>query len=121
MLGAIPIGIWALERYQEPFEAYTDYHNTINTLKVNLQIQKMHLDTTLRGIGLRDPTAEELRACLRAKFPDRHEQLLFIIAQMDELTAGLMANLMVDIDRKVRPELCLPYMRLVIVVMGAAA
>lgn len=101
VLGAIPIGIWALEHYQEPLEAYTDYHNTINTLKVNLQIQKMHLDTTLLSIGLRDPTPEELRACLRAKFPGRHEELLFIIAQMDELTAGLMANLMVDMNRKV--------------------
>ena len=37
-LGAIPIGIWALEHYQEPLEAYADYHNTINTLKANLQI-----------------------------------------------------------------------------------
>ena len=61
----------------------------------------MHLDTTLRSFGLRDPTPEELRACLRAKVPGRHEEPLFIITQMDELTARLMANLMVDMNRKV--------------------
>lgn len=101
VLGAIPIGIWALEKYQEPYEAYTNYHNTINTLKVNLRIQKMHLDTTLESIGLQDPTPQELQDCLVSKFPDSHSELLFIIRQMDNLTATLMENLMVDINLRV--------------------
>lgn len=104
VLGAIPIAIWALEKYQEPYEAYTSYHNTINTLKANLHIQKMHLDATLQGLGLRDPTPEELRDCLVRRFPERHQDLLFIIGKMDDLTAELMEGLMVDINCKVSPR-----------------
>ncbi|KAL6853073.1 hypothetical protein ACO1O0_007626 [Amphichorda felina] len=69
---------------------------------VNLRIQKMHLDTTLESIGLQDPTPQELQDCLVSKFPDSHSELLFIIRQMDNLTATLMENLMVDINRRPR-------------------
>lgn len=101
-LSVLPIVIWALEKYSEPFEAYSDYHNAISTLQANLQIQRMHLEATFQSIGLRHPTPRELHECLRLKFPHNHAELLFIIRQMDDMMMRLMENLQVDIDRRVR-------------------
>lgn len=100
-LSVLPIVIWALEKYSEPFEAYSDYHNAISTLQANLQIQRMHLEASFQSIGLRHPTPRELHECLRQKFPQNHNELLFIIRQMDDLMVRLMENLQVDISRKV--------------------
>ncbi|UKZ53075.1 hypothetical protein TrVGV298_006862 [Trichoderma virens] len=71
-LSVLPIVIWALEKYSEPFDAYSDYHNAISTLQANLQIQRMHLEATFQSIGLRHPTPRELHECLRQKFPQNH-------------------------------------------------
>ncbi|UKZ97048.1 uncharacterized protein TrAFT101_011818 [Trichoderma asperellum] len=99
-LSVLPIVIWALEKYSEPFEAYSSYHNAISTLQANLQIQRMHLEATFQSIGLRHPTPRELHECLQHKFPQNHNELLFIIRQMDDLMVRLMENLQVDISRK---------------------
>ncbi|KAM0260169.1 hypothetical protein ACHAQJ_002935 [Trichoderma viride] len=99
-LSVLPIVIWALEKYSEPFEAYSDYHNAISTLQANLQIQRMHLEATFQSIGLRHPTPRELHECLQQKFPQNHHELLFIIRQMDDMMMRLMENLQVDISRK---------------------
>ncbi|KAL7919566.1 hypothetical protein ACQKWADRAFT_300824 [Trichoderma austrokoningii] len=99
-LSVLPIVIWALEKYSEPFEAYSDYHNAISTLQANLQIQRMHLEATFQSIGLRHPTPRELHECLQQKFPHNHRELLFIIRQMDGMMMGLMENLQVDMSRK---------------------
>ncbi|KAL7903830.1 hypothetical protein GGI35DRAFT_290399 [Trichoderma velutinum] len=99
-LSVLPIVIWALEKYSEPFEAYTGYHNAISTLQANLQIQRMHLEATFQSIGLRHPTPRELHECLRQKFPQNHREILFIIRQMDDMMMRLMENLQVDMSRK---------------------
>ncbi|RFU79388.1 hypothetical protein TARUN_2843 [Trichoderma arundinaceum] len=99
-LSVLPIVIWALEKYSEPFDAYSDYHNAISTLQANLQIQRMHLEATFQSIGLRHPTPRELHECLQQKFPQNHHELLFIIRQMDDMMVRLMDNLQVDISRK---------------------
>lgn len=104
-LSVLPIVIWALEKYSEPLEAYTGYHNAISTLQANLQIQRMHLEATFQSIGLRHPTPRELHECLRQKFPQNHREVLFIIRQMDDMMMKLMENLQVDMSRKVR---CFP-------------
>lgn len=101
-LSVLPIVIWALEKYSEPLEAYTGYHNAISTLQANLQIQRMHLEATFQSIGLRHPTPRELHECLRQKFPQNHREILFIIRQMDDMMMKLMENLQVDMSRKVR-------------------
>ncbi|KAL7935817.1 hypothetical protein V8C35DRAFT_298324 [Trichoderma chlorosporum] len=99
-LSVLPIVIWALEKYSEPFEAYSDYHNTISTLQANLQIQRMHLEATFQSIGLRHPTPRELHECLQQKFPQNHREILFIVRQMDDMMMKLMENLQVDMSRK---------------------
>ncbi|KAL7947000.1 hypothetical protein V8C42DRAFT_319385 [Trichoderma barbatum] len=99
-LSVLPIIIWALEKYSEPFDAYSDYHNAISTLQANLQIQRMHLEATFQSIGLRHPTPRELHECLRQKFPQNHSEILFIVQQMDDTMVRLMENLQVDMSRK---------------------
>ncbi|EHK20615.1 uncharacterized protein TRIVIDRAFT_154543 [Trichoderma virens Gv29-8] len=99
-LSVLPIVIWALEKYSEPFDAYSDYHNAISTLQANLQIQRMHLEATFQSIGLRHPTPRELHECLRQKFPQNHREIVFLVRQMDDMMMKLMENLQVDMSRK---------------------
>ncbi|KAK1241918.1 hypothetical protein MKX07_007741 [Trichoderma sp. CBMAI-0711] len=99
-LSVLPIVIWALEKYSEPLDAYSDYHRAIGTLQANLQIQRMHLEATLQSIGLRHPTPRELADCLRQRFPSHHREIAFIVRQMDEMMLGMMNGLQVDMSRK---------------------
>ncbi|PTB65074.1 hypothetical protein BBK36DRAFT_1169850 [Trichoderma citrinoviride] len=99
-LSVLPIVIWALEKYSEPLDAYSDYHNAIGTLQANLQIQRMHLEATFQSIGLRHPTPRELAECLRQRFPLHHREIAFIVRQMDEMMLGMMEGLQVDMSRK---------------------
>ncbi|KAL7815595.1 hypothetical protein V8C26DRAFT_402140 [Trichoderma gracile] len=99
-LSVLPIVIWALEKYSEPLDAYSDYHRAIGTLQANLQIQRMHLEATMQGIGLRHPTPRELADCLRQRFPSNHREIAFIVRQMDEMMLGMMEGLQVDMSRK---------------------
>ncbi|KAL7802071.1 hypothetical protein V8C44DRAFT_370729 [Trichoderma aethiopicum] len=99
-LSILPIVIWALEKYSEPLDAYTDHHRAVGTLQANLQIQRMHLETTLQSIGLRHPTPRELADVLRQRFPVNYGEIAFIVRQMDELMLGMMEGLQVDMSRK---------------------
>ncbi|KAL6859527.1 hypothetical protein J3F83DRAFT_749274 [Trichoderma novae-zelandiae] len=99
-LSVLPIVIWALEKYSEPLDAYSDYHNAIGTLQANLQIQRMHLEATFQSIGLRHPTPRELGECLRQRFPLNHREIAFIVRQMDDMIVGMMEGLQVDMSRK---------------------
>ncbi|TFB06408.1 hypothetical protein CCMA1212_001372 [Trichoderma ghanense] len=99
-LSVLPIVIWALEKYSEPLDAYSDYHRAIGTLQANLQIQRMHLEATLQSIGLRHPTPRELADCLRQRFPSNHCEIAFLVRQMDEMLLGMMEGLQVDMSRK---------------------
>ncbi|KAL6895399.1 hypothetical protein HDV57DRAFT_8265 [Trichoderma longibrachiatum] len=99
-LSILPIVIWALEKYSEPLDAYTDHHRAVGTLQANLQIQRMHLEATLQSIGLRHPTPRELADALRQRFPVNHGEIAFIVRQMDEMMLGMMEGLQVDMSRK---------------------
>ncbi len=101
-LGGIPIAIWALEKYAEPFEVFTNYHLAISTLKTNLELQRWQLEASLATLGLYQPTTAELRECLERRFPGRHGDLMFLVERMGIVTAKLMENLQVDMDKKVR-------------------
>lgn len=102
VLGGIPLAIWALEKYAEPLEVYRNYHNVVSTLHANLILQKRQLETTLVNIGLENPSAVELQECFKAKFPDIHRELIFIIERMDESTGQLLKDLNIDTNGKVR-------------------
>jgi len=102
VLGGIPVAIWALEKYAEPFEAFHDYRTSIETLSAELTLQNRHLQTTLTNIGLpSDPSPEELCECFKTKFPAISRDLLIIIQQMDKVTLALMEKLQIDVNQKV--------------------
>jgi hypothetical protein len=101
VLGGIPIAIWALEKYAEPFEAHRNYHITIQTLRADLTMQRNQLEITLRNIGLENPSTAELQECLRSKFPSIHQDIVTIIKAMDERASKLLEDLDIDINGKV--------------------
>ena len=103
VVGGIPLAIWVLERYSEPYEAYTKYHTSIETLREGLILQRKYLQTTLFNIGLpEDPSIDELRENFKTKFPDISQQLMSIIHRMDNVTAELLRTLDVDIHGRAR-------------------
>ncbi|KAF4964778.1 hypothetical protein FSARC_7377 [Fusarium sarcochroum] len=101
VLGGIPIAIWALEKYAEPFEAYQNYRIVIETLRADLILQRRQLEVTLSSVGLESPSAVELQECFKAKFPRIHRELVIIIEQMGNSTAQLLKSLDIDINGKV--------------------
>lgn len=101
VLGGIPIVIWALEQYAAPLETYTNYHIAISTLKANMTLQQWQLEKTLASIGLHQPSKGDLRQCLEDKFPDKQQELLFIVEQMEGIVGKLMGHLDVDVYRRV--------------------
>ena len=104
VLGGIPLAIWALERYAEPFEAFNDYRNSIETFRTMLVLQNRQLQTTLSHVGLSsDPSTHELRECLETKFPAIHSDLMFIIQRMDAVTTTLLKDLNVDTNAGIKP------------------
>ncbi|OQE89857.1 hypothetical protein PENNAL_c0013G12049 [Penicillium nalgiovense] len=102
VLGGIPLAIWALEKYMEPLEAFQKYRTSIETFRTDLILQNRQLQTTFCNIGLgNEPTSEELRECFDAKFSSISRELMSIVHRMDDVTAGLMKNLDIDVNGKV--------------------
>lgn len=102
LLGGIPIAIWALEKYAEPFEAFHKYRTSIETFRTDLILQNRHLQTTFCNIGLgKEPSSEELRECFDTKFPGISRELMSIVQRMEAATASLMKNLDIDVNGKV--------------------
>lgn len=102
VLGGIPIAIWALEKYVEPLEAFHNYRISIETFRTDLIFQNRQLQTTLCNLGLdNEPSREELRKCFDTKFPSMSRELISIVQRMDDVTAGLLKSLDIDINGKV--------------------
>ncbi|RYP69215.1 hypothetical protein DL769_005330 [Monosporascus sp. CRB-8-3] len=100
VLSGIPIAIWALEKYAEPFEIYWKYHIEISTFRADLALQKRQLQLTLFNVGLDQPSMDELKECFDTKFPDIARDLTVTVQRMDEITRELLKNLNIDIDGK---------------------
>ncbi|SPO04608.1 uncharacterized protein DNG_07293 [Cephalotrichum gorgonifer] len=101
VLGGIPLIIWALDRYAEPFEAFHHYRTSIETLRTDLVLQNRQLQTTLSNIGLdNEPTIDELRECFATKFPSISRELESIIQRMGTAIYVLMKKLNIDADGK---------------------
>ncbi|KAH8166658.1 hypothetical protein CIB48_g1539 [Xylaria polymorpha] len=101
VLGALPIAIWALEKYSEPLETFHRYRTAIESFRSQIIIQNYQLEKTLSNIGLsKGSSREQLRECFRAKFPQISDELTFIVRQMDEATLELLTSLDVSINAK---------------------
>lgn len=102
VLGAIPIVIWALDKYSEPVKVYKNYHKNIKTFRSDLILQERRLQLTLSSIGLYNPTKDELRECVKSKFPTIADEVLHIIQDMEWVMADLMRKLGIDPNTNVR-------------------
>lgn len=101
-LGGIPIAIWVLEKYAEPFETFHRYRTSIETFQTDLTLQNRQLQTTLCNLGLDDqPSREDLHKCFNTKFPSISRELTTIVQRMDDVTARLLKGLDVDFNEKV--------------------
>ncbi|KAH8882463.1 hypothetical protein GQ53DRAFT_885553 [Thozetella sp. PMI_491] len=79
VLGGIPLAIWALEKYAEPFEAYHRYRISIENLQTDLSLQKQHLQLTLTSVGLEtESPADDFRECFETNFPSVSRELMLI-------------------------------------------
>jgi hypothetical protein len=101
VLGGIPIALWALEKYHDPVKSYWKYDMTLSTLRDNIFVQQQQLRITLRLIGLNQPSINELRECLKEKYPNHYREFLSIIKHMDEITKSLLDKLEIDMDGRV--------------------
>lgn len=102
VLGVIPLAIWALEKYEEPFEAWHRYHVSIEGFQTDLRLQYEQLRITFANVGLPDnPTSDELCECFNQKFPTISRELLSIVQRMDTTARHLLVGLDIAIDTKV--------------------
>jgi len=101
LLGGIPIAIWALEKYAEPWETYHDYRRAMETLQADLKMQQRQLELTFANVGLCQPSMGELRNCFETEYPEIASELLVIVERMEDIVADLLKDLRVDINKKV--------------------
>lgn len=102
VVGALPLAIWALEKYAEPFETFHRYRTTIESFRAQIIIQNYQLEKTLSNLGLgTNASREELQECFEAKFPQISHELIFIVRQMDDIATELTRSLDVSINAKV--------------------
>ncbi|KAJ5519016.1 hypothetical protein N7453_001438 [Penicillium expansum] len=102
VLGGLPIAIWALEKYMEPLQAFHNYRTSIETFRTNLILQNRQLQTTLCNLRLdNEPSREELRKFFDTKFSSISHELIFIVQRMDDVTAGLLKSLDINVNGKV--------------------
>lgn len=106
VLGAIPLAIWALEKYAEPIEAYHRYRVSIECFRTDLILQNEQLRITLSNVGLTgERTRGELQEFFEMSFPNISREALSIIHRMDSAMVDLIKRLDIDIEINVRSHL----------------
>lgn len=97
VLGAIPLAIWALEKYAEPFEEFRHYRESILTFRSNLKIQYHLLQITLENVGIDITSSDsEMRICFQNKAPDIVDELMVTVRNMNDIILKLLNNLGID-------------------------
>jgi hypothetical protein len=108
VIGAIPIIIYALERYQDTRDTVRDFHkwnDTLGTLRSNIFLQKRQLFATLEtlDIGFTDQTTmPQVEAALRISRPAQCEDIVRILYRMDASLNEIARNLYPDAQGPVR-------------------
>ena len=108
VLGAIPVIIYALERYQdtrETVQSFRLWKETLGTLRSNIFLQKRQLFATLStlDINLTDHTTmADVEAALRISHPAQCDDVMRILKQMDNLMNEVAENLYPDFQGPVR-------------------
>jgi hypothetical protein len=104
VLGAIPLIVLALDKYQACLDFgknYARYTDTLTSIRDEVSIQQMLFQDTMRAIGLHEPTYVELEDCLQTRFREHHKTLMRCIQGMDSTITELMERLEVDTTSRV--------------------
>ncbi|KAK0710659.1 hypothetical protein B0H67DRAFT_646098 [Lasiosphaeris hirsuta] len=106
VFGAIPIALYALDNYQrclKPAKNFWKYDIILEQIKMNIYLQQEQLNATMVGLGLHNPTTEQLRDHLRLVFTEEKcEKFINILERMGKLLEDMMKNL--DIDTQGKPK-----------------
>jgi hypothetical protein len=105
VLNAVPLILYALDNYEKAWDPAKDFWKwgeTIGTIRNQIFLQKQQLDTTLKILGLQDPTIDEVEAALQISHPDRSEHFMQIIRHMNNLMDEIARDLYPDAQGPVR-------------------
>jgi hypothetical protein len=102
VLGGIPIVIWALEKYAEPYSEYRNSRRSIETLRAGLVLQNRQLQRTLSNVGLEEQCSlKELQECFQAKFPESSKELTSLVIRMNDIIVELIKHLDIETPAQV--------------------
>jgi len=102
VLGAVPVILYALDRYQrarDPIKDIWNWSETIETIRNQIFLQKRQLQTTLSVLDLEitdSTTMAEIKAALQTSHPHACERLMAIIGQMNILLNEVAHDLIPD-------------------------
>src|SRR6186713_147679 len=99
VLGAVPLILYALEHYEriwDPVKQVWRWEETVQTVKNQIFIQKEQLDTTLKSLGLSNPTMADVEYALQIHHPRQCEHFMRIIRAMDNLINNISKGLYPD-------------------------
>ncbi|ETS85803.1 hypothetical protein PFICI_03828 [Pestalotiopsis fici W106-1] len=99
VLGALPLILSAIESYDTVAQLsknYWHYESILHDIRLQVFAQDEQLRRTLKLINLVDPTQQNLEMQLRRRFPEKHENYLDIIRQMDKIAAQMMKKMELD-------------------------
>ncbi|ORY08200.1 hypothetical protein BCR34DRAFT_13749 [Clohesyomyces aquaticus] len=99
VLGAVPVILYALDNYERAWDPAKDFWNwgeTIGMIRDQIFLQKQQLDTTLKILGLQNPTMEEIEAALLISHPNQVHQFMDIIRRMDNVMNEVAKDLCPD-------------------------
>jgi hypothetical protein len=105
VLGAVPVVLYALDNYKRalsPARKFWKWEDTIQDIIDNVTIHQEHLNTTLRNIGLQNPSMAQIEAVLQVRRPDKCHYFMSILWNMNDLMLQLLDSLEVDADGQVR-------------------
>jgi hypothetical protein len=105
VLGAVPIVLYALDNYKRalgPATRFWRWKDTIQDIVDNVTLHQEHLNTTLRNMGLQNPTMAQVEAVLQVRRPEKCHYFMSILRSMDSLMNELLDSLEVDLGGQVR-------------------
>jgi hypothetical protein len=111
VLGAVPLILYALDNYGRAWKPAKDFYNwkdVIPEINRDIFLQKVQLSATLANLDLKDPTMDEVEMALREQCPDKCEQFMDVLKQMDNLVNEVMRDLGLDEKGQVRYPQCNP-------------
>ncbi|KAI9811044.1 MAG: hypothetical protein M1832_001074 [Thelocarpon impressellum] len=107
VFGGIPLVIHALDHYDDCaklLKSYWRYGSTLKQLKANLSLQNMQLRLTFQNLGIPDATLNwtDLERHLQSVYPKEYEDIMTVVAEMENTIRKLLDKLDLDMQGKPR-------------------